>query len=173
MTATFPSGVKQFPVINPGDPILSATENAQQDEIKAIETELLKSSGSVIDHGALAGLGDNDHPQYRTANSIRLVSISGGMADNTATSITPTNSQGVLFLRTLGGYVMACVFYDAVSGTAYCSLLVGTSNVEVQTGVLSGSTGTDGKFTISAHTDGKVYFENRCGSTLYPAYLAL
>ena len=39
MTATFPGGVKQFPVINPGDPILSSTENAQQDEIKAIETE--------------------------------------------------------------------------------------------------------------------------------------
>ena len=39
MTATFPSGVKQFPVINPGDPILSSTENAQQEEIVAIETE--------------------------------------------------------------------------------------------------------------------------------------
>ncbi len=39
MTATFPGGVKQFPVINPGDPILSSTENAQQEEIVAIETE--------------------------------------------------------------------------------------------------------------------------------------
>ena len=64
MAATFPGGVKQFPVINPGDPILSSTENAQQEEIVAIETELRKSSGSVIHHGALAGLSDNDHPQY-------------------------------------------------------------------------------------------------------------
>ena len=39
MAATFPGGVKQFPVINPGDPILSSTENAQQEEIVAIETE--------------------------------------------------------------------------------------------------------------------------------------
>jgi len=39
------------------------------------------------------------------------------------------------------------------------------ANIEVTTGILSGTTGTDGKFTISAHTDGKIYFENRRGST--------
>ena len=33
MAATFPGGVKTFAVVNPGDPILSSTENAQQDEI--------------------------------------------------------------------------------------------------------------------------------------------
>ncbi len=39
MTATFPGGVKVFPLINPGDPIVAATQNAQQEEIVAIETE--------------------------------------------------------------------------------------------------------------------------------------
>lgn len=33
------------------------------------------------------------------------------------------------------------------------------------TGALTGTTGTDGKFTISAHTDGLVYLENRSGSS--------
>ena len=46
MTATFPGGVKQFSVINPGDPILSSTENAQQEEIVAIEQALL---GEITD----------------------------------------------------------------------------------------------------------------------------
>jgi hypothetical protein len=35
----------------------------------------------------------------------------------------------------------------------------------VTTGTLSGTTGTDTKFTVSAHTDGKLYFENRTGGT--------
>jgi hypothetical protein len=53
MTATFPSGVKQFPVINPGDPILSSTENAQQEEIVAIETEYLRMGlQNLADPGA-------------------------------------------------------------------------------------------------------------------------
>jgi len=124
------------------------------------------------DHGSLTGLGDNDHPQYRLANSVKMTSLAS-MADNTASSITPTNAQGILFLRTLGGDVMAAVFYDAISPTAYCSLLTGNANVAVRTGALSGTTGSDGKFTISAHTDGKIYLENRCGTTLYPGYIAL
>lgn len=33
------------------------------------------------------------------------------------------------------------------------------------TGALTGTTGTDGNFTISAHTDGLLYFENRSGSS--------
>lgn len=65
MAATFPSGVKNFtPKTDGVDKIYAAHINDIQDEVMAIETELTKTTGSVVDHGALAGLGDNDHPQY-------------------------------------------------------------------------------------------------------------
>ena len=34
------------------------------------------------------------------------------------------------------------------------------------TGAKTGTTGTDGKVTVSAHTDGKIYIENRSGGAL-------
>lgn len=42
---------------------------------------------------------------------------------------------------------------------------IAASDVVLTTGIaLTGAAGTDGKFTISAHTDGKLYLENRTGS---------
>jgi hypothetical protein len=38
-----------------------------------------------------------------------------------------------------------------------------SANVVLQTGALTGTTGTDGNTTISAHTDRKLYIENRTG----------
>ena len=64
MAATFPGGVKVFTTKQAGDQIASAHINDLQDEVVAVETELRKTSGSVVDHGSLAGLTDNDHPQY-------------------------------------------------------------------------------------------------------------
>lgn len=73
MTATFPDGIKQFTTKKnaPNGDIVDASHiNDLQNEVMAIETELLKTAGMVVDHGALTGLGDNDHPQYvdRTSN---------------------------------------------------------------------------------------------------------
>jgi len=64
MAATFPGGVKVFTTKQAGDQIASAHINDLQAEVVAVETELRKTTGSVVDHGGLAGLSDNDHPQY-------------------------------------------------------------------------------------------------------------
>ena len=64
MAATFPGGVKVFTTKQAGDQIASAHINDLQDEVVAVETELRKTSGSVVSHGSLAGLSNNDHPQY-------------------------------------------------------------------------------------------------------------
>ena len=64
MAATFPGGVKVFTTKQAGDQIASAHINDLQAEVVAVETELRKTTGSVVDHGSLAGLSDNDHPQY-------------------------------------------------------------------------------------------------------------
>ena len=73
MAATFPGGVKSFTTKTDGvDKINAAHINDIQDEVTAIETELRKTTGSVVDHGALAGLSDNDHPQYSLATHSHL-----------------------------------------------------------------------------------------------------
>ena len=60
-------GVKAFTTKQAGDQIASAHINDLQAEVVAVETELRKTTGSVVDHGGLAGLADNDHPQYLLA----------------------------------------------------------------------------------------------------------
>ena len=88
MAATFPGGVKTFVAINPGDPILSSTENAQQDEIKAIETELLKSSGSVVNHDALTNFVANEHIDHSSVSITVGTGLSGGGDLTTSRTIT-------------------------------------------------------------------------------------
>jgi hypothetical protein len=56
------------------------------------------------------------------------------------------------------------ISFRAASGP-YCVGLVLGTNVVVTTGVLTGTTGTTGKMTVSAATDGNIYVENRLGST--------
>jgi len=60
MAATFPGGVKVFTTKQAGDQIASAHINDLQDEVVAVETELRKTTGSVVSHGSLAGLSNND-----------------------------------------------------------------------------------------------------------------
>ena len=43
--------------------------------------------------------------------------------------------------------------------------LATTTNITLTTGALTGTTGTSGNFTISTHTDGKIYLENRTGTS--------
>jgi len=90
--------------------------------------------------------------------------------DDTATSFTPARAYGTILVVDRAGSFATLVVYRT-SGTAMTYLLVGTSTVAVTTGALSGTTGADGKFTVSAHTDGKIYFENRRGVSLSIHYV--
>ncbi len=191
--------------------------------------------GGVTDHGSLAGLSDNDHPQYllttgkaadsdkldgkdstnfslathnhdtaylgitaKAADSSKLASKTPGatgldlvqatnvtdarsaigmryselpaLTDDQATNIVPTSNKGFLIIRALAINTGALISFDALTGTAYCSIIASSGSIEARTGALSGTTGTDGKLTVSAHTDGKIYLENRLGDTIYLAY---
>lgn len=95
------------------------------------------------------------------------------IANNTVYSFTPKTARGVMILRSSGARsdIFGMVTYAAVAGTAYCYSWgnIG-SNTNVTTGALTGSSGTVGKVTISAHTDGKIYVENRQGNGLVFAW---
>lgn len=103
------------------------------------------------------------------------------MADDTAVTIVPKLQSGLIFivLVNLGAEFQGIVGYDVNSGGASASLLDSTTvpapqeGLNALTGVLTGTTGTDTKFTISAHTDGKLYLENRTGALLKVHWLTL
>lgn len=89
------------------------------------------------------------------------------IADDAATSFTPPADRGRLKLYTNGGLTFwGEVYYDADSTTADCDLKHTGGDLEAATGALTGTTGTDIKVTVSAHTDGLLYIENRSGATL-------
>jgi hypothetical protein len=109
MAATFPGGVKVFTTKRAGDQIASAHINDLQAEVVAVETELRKTSGSVVDHGSLAGLGDNDHPQYPLysawASWTPTITWSGGTTDPTSFTVLSARyvTVGKLVFCTLRG----------------------------------------------------------------------
>jgi hypothetical protein len=92
------------------------------------------------------------------------------IAQDTAVSFTPPSTIGMLqafpLSLALADPIGAVISYRA-DGLGYTELLAkGTTtpsnHVEVrQLTALTGTTGTAGKFTYSAHTNGKIYIENR------------
>jgi hypothetical protein len=84
------------------------------------------------------------------------------IADDGVTSLTPASVSGGGIMIATDGTIAGTFFYSTAA-PAMIANLVG-SNLNMATGVLGGTTGTDGKFTVSAHTDGDLYFENRRGA---------
>ena len=121
MTATFPGGVKVFTTKQAGDQIASAHINDLQDEVVAVETELRKTSGSVVSHGSLAGLSNNDHPQY-----VRGVDLGTWIAYTptwTADTTNPSIGNGTLVGRytQIGKTCTVCISFSAGSTTTFGS----------------------------------------------------
>jgi hypothetical protein len=113
MAAIFPGGVKTFVAINPGDPILSSTENAQQEEIRAIEIELLKSSDSVVDHDALTNFVINEHIDHSNISINAGIGLTGG-GDLTASRTISLSHLGLQNLTSPGADRV--LFWDQSAG---------------------------------------------------------
>jgi len=108
-------------------------------------------------------------------NGHLIGNVINSLADDTAVSYTPQNKFSAMLVSARASNYLSCsalVVFRAYT-TPFCQLLVGGANTAVTTGALSGTTGVDGKFTISAHTDGKVYFENRLGVTVSFHYVCI
>lgn len=117
--------------------------------------EAVQISGVELDQGAVNGA------------RVRLVTFT--IAQNTAVSFTPPSTIGMVqaFATNLSlGDPITAIFSYRADGLGHTELLAkgvtNPSDVEVrQLTALTGTTGTAGKFTYSAHTDGKIYIENR------------
>jgi len=113
---------------------------------------------TVISSGGLSAT-DSNVRSSRTA-----------ILDDAARSFTPSETAGMMLLGISAAY-FALVTYN--TATPACVILTGGASTEVTTGALAGTTGSDEKFTISCHTDGKIYLENRTGATRTPTVLLM
>jgi len=89
--------------------------------------------------------------------------------DDAATSFTPTKGIGVLLIngRNANYDDASSLIAYRTSTTLFCTLIAQPSTlVETTTGALTGADGNDNKLTVSTHTDGKIYIENRTGYTV-------
>jgi len=85
--------------------------------------------------------------------------------DDAFTTLDFTDTaRGVLVVSGNSSGAQAAVIHFRVGTFEFSTILSATSNVNVTTGPLNGTTGVDGKLTISVNTDNKIYFENRLGS---------
>jgi hypothetical protein len=98
----------------------------------------------------------------------RLVTLE--IAQDTAVSFTPDSTIGMVhvFGHSALGDPSAAIFTYRADGLAYTELLARADNdpapptVELTAATtLTGTTGSSGVFTFSAHSDGKIYVENR------------
>lgn len=94
------------------------------------------------------------------------------LADDAATSFTPPRPQGTLRIVSNANGAVGDFAYD-VSGGAIVAVGTSGASVELGTAALAGTTGTDVKVTYAAVNDGKIYIENRLGSSRTFRYLFL
>jgi hypothetical protein len=127
-----------------------------------------------------AGIAVTNIPLLDAANtftarqtSVAFSTAQPGILDDTVYSFTPPNAAASIWIAATNDSTVGGVYLIRAAATVYCASLVSASNVNVTTGVLAGTTGTDGKLTVSAHSDGKIYIENRRGASLTIKILVL
>lgn len=114
-----------------------------------------------------SGVTVDDNNNIVSANGIRSRQIV--VADDAATSFALNGIGGgivaILALVAGGGADSGLVVVRTTSAVSSAILAAGAT-IAVSTGALTGTTGTDGKITVSPHTDGNVYVENRSGGSM-------
>jgi len=104
-----------------------------------------------------------DHNLSSTNKNISAGNVN--LDDDTATSFTPGRSHGMLCIHCQTSCTSAIIAYDVDGSVSIAITAQSGTTFAVTTGALSGTTGGDGTFNVSVHTDGKIYFENRTGGT--------
>ena len=96
------------------------------------------------------------------------------IADDAVFKIKPPNAVGILCLASSRAGVTGLVHFRTSDSSAgvLATIIAASTEIEVTTGDLTGTTGTDGKFTISpGATDGAIHLENRESVTVKVSWL--
>ena len=96
------------------------------------------------------------------------------IADDAVASFTPGSNRGMIFAGGSSTHMGAAGYVCINGGSQESYLLLNTAGTfAVGTGVPTGTTGTDVKFTIFPANDGKIYFENRLGGSFTVWYFTM
>lgn len=129
------------------------------DSLSSNVTVTMPDTAGTLLCDADAAMGTNNLEGFST----------GDLTDDSVYSFTPKNAIGLLMIgaRASNHGNASGLFIYRTSSTLFCSIIAQkASSIEVTTGVLTGTTGTDNRLTVSTHTDGKIYIENRMGLTV-------
>ena len=130
--------------------------------------DIIFQSNAAVTMGTLtsAGLLSVD---AGVVNGIGSKTLSVAMSDDTATDLTPLIINGLVSFAVRNqstNITSGLVRYGTAAGGAYTTAVSIGASAAVATGTLAGTTGADTFITVSAHTDGKLYFENRRGGNI-------
>lgn len=116
-------------------------------------------SGTVADPGLVFDVMEMNGLRY----GVNRIGVT--LADDIATSITPPAASGA-FTISCGNDVgiYGLISYRAAS-SPFCATTGAGSDLNTTTGALANAGGTDVKYTVSAHTNGKIYLSNRKGAS--------
>jgi len=88
------------------------------------------------------------------------------ISDDTAISITNPGTICLIAVLSAGSSSSAAIFWCRTTGSPSVTTVSSAGTWGTTTGVLTGTTHTDGSVNVSAHSDGEVYVENRYGAAL-------
>lgn len=139
---------------------ITVTQDTSLDEAVAMSSKAPKASPSFTGNITVE------------VGSVYKGTYPGGIDDDSVYSFTPGTNHGIVIYHDTNGTGRYGVvsFYTATPRTL--AIVLG-SNTEIATGALNGTTGVDGKVTISCHTDGKVYIENRSGAGMWGTFAVI
>ena len=132
--------------------------------------------GTVSLFGNVQGATSNNpisSASFTALKSTSQYSYSWLIQDDTAVSFTLGASGSVIVVSgsgTNGNNGIVSVWPSATPNAQAISI---QANMAVTTGVLTGTTGTNGALTVSAASDGKIYIENRLGGQINVAVQVL
>lgn len=141
-----------FAAHNPmaADQITLVGSNSDLRNIPGLSGEPVSLSGVELSKGTVNGA------------LTRLVTVE--IPQNGAVSFMPDSPIGMVhaFGHASTGDPSAAIFSYRAGALGYTELLAGVESVDVVSGIaLTGTSGAVNNFTFSAHTDGKIYVENR------------
>lgn len=103
-----------------------------------------------------------DNIEVRAGNGFQVVIADDGVYSFSPAADASGNTAGFIAFTRGPSNVRALVYYLAAGASVIAP--IHNSGFTFTTGALTGTTGVDGNETISAHTDGKIYIENRSGA---------
>ena len=109
----------------------------------------------------MAGSTPIEETIRRTIRELHILFGTETLADNGFFTISPTLTSGVIFITIVSSSRNAQGMFAFDSSGAVLGSIA--TDLEGATGVLTGTTGSDGKLTLSGDSS-KIYIENRLGS---------